>query len=142
MRHRLAALLGLALLVVLILWLLPSAEAGDFKLPRAMAVEGADVPFDEALARNGTAAWVVLHRGRIVDERYYGGRDRDTVFPVFSVAKSVLGTLVALVLVAVRGPGRIAAGDRAGGSASQRARAPGGGPPAAAAPAPAGSNVS
>jgi len=75
---------------------LPVAEPGAVRLPREITVEGEAMGFDAALEASGTAAWIVLRDGRVVDERYYGGRDANTVFPVFSVTKSMVGALAAM----------------------------------------------
>jgi CubicO group peptidase (beta-lactamase class C family) len=73
------------------------AEPGAIKLPKSLQPEGGEeVTFDAALRASGTVAWIVLRDGRIVDERYYGGYGRESVVPSFSVAKSVVGTLVAI----------------------------------------------
>lgn len=75
---------------------LPVAEPGGVRLPREISVEGEAMGFDAAMQGSGTAAWIVLRDGRVVDERYYGGRDANAVFPVFSVTKSLVGTLAAI----------------------------------------------
>ena len=58
--------------------------------------EGAD--FDSFLRRNETLAFVVVHRDRLVYERYFGGSDRATLQTSFSVAKSFLSTLVGIAI--------------------------------------------
>ena len=58
--------------------------------------EGAD--FDSFLRRNETRAFVVVHRDRLVYERYFGGSDRATLQTSFSVAKSFLSTLVGIAI--------------------------------------------
>lgn len=83
---------------------LPMATDGTFRLPRTITIEGVDVPFPDALERSGTAAWIVLHRGRIVDERYFGERNADTEFALFSVAKSFLGALAAIARTRAEAP--------------------------------------
>lgn len=76
----------------------PFSEATQtgIRLPRSIELGGEDVPFNEALEKSGTAAWIVVRNGQIVDERYFGGRTEDTLFPIYSVTKSVVGTLVAI----------------------------------------------
>jgi CubicO group peptidase (beta-lactamase class C family) len=58
--------------------------------------EGAD--FDSFLRRNETLAFVVVHRDRLVYERYLGGSDRATLQTSFSVAKAFLSTLVGIAI--------------------------------------------
>ena len=45
-----------------------------------------------------TLAFVVVHRDRLVYERYFGGSDRATLQTSFSVAKSFLSTLVGIAI--------------------------------------------
>jgi CubicO group peptidase (beta-lactamase class C family) len=42
------------------------------------------------LEENGTTAFLILAGGRLVDERYYGGRNRGSLFKSFSITKSIL----------------------------------------------------
>jgi CubicO group peptidase (beta-lactamase class C family) len=64
-------------------------------------------PMEALLARQGTVALVVLRHGAVVYERYFNGRDRQTLLTSFSMAKSVVATLLGL---AIR-DGRIASVD-------------------------------
>lgn len=64
-------------------------------------------PMEALLARQGTVALVVLREGELVYERYFQGRDRQTLLTSFSMAKSVVATLLGL---AIR-DGRIASVD-------------------------------
>ncbi|MEJ7810737.1 MAG: serine hydrolase [Gemmatimonadaceae bacterium] len=45
-----------------------------------------------------TAAFVVVHRGRIVAERYANGADRDMQLESWSMGKSITGTLIGLLV--------------------------------------------
>jgi CubicO group peptidase (beta-lactamase class C family) len=45
-----------------------------------------------------TAAFVVVHRGRILAERYAAGIDRDTQLESWSMGKTLLATLMALLV--------------------------------------------
>lgn len=51
---------------------------------------------DRWLTAQGTTAWLILERGRVVDERYYHGRDRDSLHKCFSITKSFLAALVGI----------------------------------------------
>lgn len=53
---------------------------------------------DALLEDTGTQAFLVLHRGQVVYERYFHGASRDTVVTSFSVAKSFLAVLVGLAI--------------------------------------------
>ncbi|MFN0098798.1 MAG: serine hydrolase domain-containing protein [Gemmatimonadaceae bacterium] len=52
--------------------------------------------FDSLLSVNGTTAFIILHRGQVVHERYYLGADRDSLSKSFSVSKSVLSALIGI----------------------------------------------
>jgi CubicO group peptidase (beta-lactamase class C family) len=54
--------------------------------------------FDAFLQRSGTLAFVVVHNDRLVYERYFDSSDPATVQTSFSVAKSVLSTLVGIAI--------------------------------------------
>jgi CubicO group peptidase (beta-lactamase class C family) len=50
------------------------------------------------LAEQGTVALIVLRRGELVHERYFNGFARDSIGTSFSVAKSVVSTLVGIAI--------------------------------------------
>jgi hypothetical protein len=49
-----------------------------------------DPRLEELLGDSETSAFVVVHRGRLVYQRYFGGAEADTLQTSFSVAKSFL----------------------------------------------------
>lgn len=51
---------------------------------------------DTNLSRSLTAAFLVLKNDSVIYERYFDGFTRQSLFPSFSVAKSFVGTLVAI----------------------------------------------
>ena len=59
---------------------------------------GATFKLDAYLARTRTAAFIVLHEDRVVLERYGRGFDRQSLLNSFSIAKSVMSTLVGIAL--------------------------------------------
>ena len=59
--------------------------------------EGDTVPFAEALARGYTDAICIVHRGRIVFERYVDGMRPDDTHLLMSVSKSLTATLVGVL---------------------------------------------
>jgi CubicO group peptidase (beta-lactamase class C family) len=65
------------------------------------ALLGADAGgsgFDGFLNEAGTLAFLVVHKDRLVYERYFEGSDRQTLQTSFSVAKSVLSTLLGIAI--------------------------------------------
>jgi CubicO group peptidase (beta-lactamase class C family) len=54
--------------------------------------------FDRFLRTNETLAFLVVHDDRLVFERYFLGSDRATLQTSFSVAKSILSTLIGIAI--------------------------------------------
>ena len=65
---------------------------------------GAGRPLDDYLEDTRTAAFIVMHEGRIVYERYDRGYDERSLLNSFSIAKSIMATLVGIAVA----EGRIA----------------------------------
>lgn len=65
---------------------------------------------DALLRDNGTTAFIVVADGKVIDERYYQGHRRDSMFKCFSISKSVLSALFGIA----EAEGKIAASDRVG----------------------------
>jgi CubicO group peptidase (beta-lactamase class C family) len=63
---------------------------------------------DVLLKNNGTTAFLVIANGRLIDERYYNGYRRDSMFKCFSISKSVLSALFGIA----QSEGTISASDR------------------------------
>jgi CubicO group peptidase (beta-lactamase class C family) len=63
---------------------------------------------DAALRENGTTAFIVVANGKVIDERYYNGYRRDSMFKCFSISKSVLSALFGIA----EAEGKIASSDR------------------------------
>lgn len=82
---------------------MPSAPE-PARVRRAFAAVQAGQDLETWLAANTTQGFVVIQRGRVVYEGYFNGHHRDDTATSFSVAKSVLGTLVDLAVA----EGRIA----------------------------------
>jgi CubicO group peptidase (beta-lactamase class C family) len=76
--------------------LLGGPEA-DLRAP-AREADGDGAALDRLLRDTETRAFVVVHRDRVVYERYYGGSGRDELETSFSVAKSFLSTLVGIAI--------------------------------------------
>lgn len=88
---------------------LPRALRSDIDHVRFMPLNGNQtMTWKESLAANYTDGIVVLHRGRIVYERYFGVLKADGQHGAMSVTKSVIGTLGAMLVA----EGRIDAGKR------------------------------
>jgi CubicO group peptidase (beta-lactamase class C family) len=79
---------------------LPRAERADLDAVTFMPMGGATpMTWAESLVQNYTDGIVVLHRGRIVYERYFGALAADRHHIAFSVTKSFFGTIAASLIV-------------------------------------------
>jgi CubicO group peptidase (beta-lactamase class C family) len=75
---------------------LPPAELTPADVDRALVDEAVAQAFSDP--EGYTAAFLVLHRGRIIAERYMPGIDKDTQLESWSMGKSLTATLVGLLI--------------------------------------------
>jgi len=59
---------------------------------------GATIDLSQFLSRTHTNALLVIHRGQLVQELYPLGATRETIFPSYSVAKSILSDLTGIAV--------------------------------------------
>jgi CubicO group peptidase (beta-lactamase class C family) len=77
----------------------PLPAGAEIDPPAAPAgADGGGAAFDGFLRQTGTLAFVVVDQDRLVYERYFDGADRQTRQTSFSVAKSVVSTLVGIAI--------------------------------------------
>ena len=76
----------------------PQATGGDWIAPLQFKYGGQAIADEAALGRflesHGTTAFIVVHKGLLLDERYFNGFRRDSMFKSFSVTKSVVSALL------------------------------------------------
>jgi len=76
----------------------PDAGVGDWIAPLGVTFGGQAISGTEELERflseHGTTAFVAVEDGRLLDERYFKGFRRDSLFKSFSVTKSVVSGLI------------------------------------------------
>lgn len=77
---------------------LPRAERADLDQVRFTSLNWADMTWGQAFDANYTDGILVLHKGRIVYERYAGVLKPDGRHIAFSVTKSFVGTLAELLI--------------------------------------------
>ena len=79
--------------------LLPRAERDDLDALTFVPIGGAKpMTWAESLAANYTDGIVVLHRGRIVYERYFGALSAERPHIAFSATKSLFGTVAGMLI--------------------------------------------
>lgn len=77
---------------------LPRAERTDLDAITFLPTGGTDLmTWEQSLAANFTDGILVLHRGRVVYERYFGVLDPATQHLAFSVTKSFVATIAGIV---------------------------------------------
>lgn len=80
-------------------WELPVALSDDLDSLRFITLDdGRELTWGESLAANFTDAILVLHRGTVIYERYFGTTRRDTPHIAFSVTKSFVGTIAEMLV--------------------------------------------
>ncbi|MBX9897098.1 MAG: beta-lactamase family protein [Qipengyuania sp.] len=78
---------------------LPRAERKDIDAISFMPIGGTQpMTWEQSLAANYTDGIVVLHKGRIVYERYFGALKPERPHMAFSVTKSFFGTIAATLI--------------------------------------------
>lgn len=80
-------------------WDLPVDLRDDLDEVRFTTLDdGRELSWGESLYANFTDAILVLHRGKVVYERYFGVTRRDTPHIAFSVTKSFVGTIAEMLV--------------------------------------------
>jgi CubicO group peptidase (beta-lactamase class C family) len=80
-------------------WALPEASRDDFGAVRLTPLGGGDdLTWEQSLAANFTDAILVLHKGAIAYERYFGVTRPESTHIVWSVTKSFVGTLAEMLV--------------------------------------------
>jgi len=75
-----------------------SAVSAAFPSLQVAWRNGARLDLAQFLQQTHTNALLVVHRGQLVQERYLLGATRETVFPSYSVAKSILSDLTGVAV--------------------------------------------
>jgi CubicO group peptidase (beta-lactamase class C family) len=79
---------------------LPREERPDIDAVTFQPIgQSSSMTWAESLAANYTDGIIILHRGRIVHERYFGALAEDRQHIAFSVTKSFVATLAAMLIV-------------------------------------------
>jgi CubicO group peptidase (beta-lactamase class C family) len=85
---------------------IPAGSRGPAALPASSALmvnpvvtrpDGSTATIEDVLAGTFTDAWVVLHDGELVTERYYGGMTAATRHLLMSVSKSIVGCVAGVL---------------------------------------------
>jgi CubicO group peptidase (beta-lactamase class C family) len=63
-----------------------------------LEIDGEEKGVDEFLRETDTLAFLVIHKDRLVHERYFGGSTRESLQTSFSAAKSFVSTLVGIAI--------------------------------------------
>lgn len=77
---------------------LPQAPRTDIDALEFQLADGTSMTWAQSLDANYTDGIIVLHRGKVVYERYMGALQADRPHMAFSVTKSFIGTLAAMLV--------------------------------------------
>lgn len=77
---------------------LPEAQRSEIDDLRFPLADGSEMTWAQSLDANYTDGIVVLHRGKVVYERYFGALQPERPHMSFSVTKSFIGTLAAMLV--------------------------------------------
>lgn len=70
----------------------------SLRLPTRIELKGKTYSFEEALAKEGTLAFLVIRHDSILYEKYFDDYGKENVIPSFSVAKSFTSALVGIAV--------------------------------------------
>lgn len=73
---------------------LPAGEPLAIDALRVAVDDGSELSYAEVLERTGVDSMLVMHRGKVVYEGYYGDMNASKVHAMYSCTKSVVGLLV------------------------------------------------
>ena len=76
---------------------LPIAAGPDLGDVSVTRLSGTESTFDEVIGDTSTDALIVMHRGRLVTERYYAGCTDATPHLLMSVSKSIVGCVAGIL---------------------------------------------
>lgn len=61
--------------------------------------EGEKIPFSEFLKKTGTLAFILAKDGTLLQEKYFRGKTEESIFPSYSIAKSIVSLLFGTVMI-------------------------------------------
>jgi CubicO group peptidase (beta-lactamase class C family) len=76
----------------------PYREDHDFSSMEIKLVGQRPLTYDEFLKKTGTDGLVILKNGKIIEERYFHGMERNTPHILMSVSKSILGLVTGILI--------------------------------------------
>lgn len=77
---------------------MPRQIRDDLDTVKFTSLDGKTMTWSESLSKNYTDGIVVLHKGKIVYEKYFGALDAHTPHIAMSMTKSFIGTIAAMLL--------------------------------------------
>ena len=67
---------------------------GAAELPETVNYGGEDISLDKFLKDTDTNAFLVIKDGKLVYEKYFNGKDKDTLLPTYSMAKTLTSIMI------------------------------------------------
>ena len=73
---------------------------GSANLPKNVNYGGTEISLEKFIADTETNAFLVIKDGKLVFEKYYNGKSKDTLLPTYSVAKTLTSIMIGQLITA------------------------------------------
>ena len=73
---------------------------GSATLPQTVSYDGNDIALDKFMTETKTNAFLVIKDGKLVYEKYFNGKDKNTLLPTYSVAKTLTSIMIGQLITA------------------------------------------
>ncbi len=73
---------------------------GSANLPKNVNYGGTEISLEKFIADTDTNAFLVIKDGKLVFEKYYNGKSKDTLLPTYSVAKTLTSIMIGQLITA------------------------------------------
>jgi CubicO group peptidase (beta-lactamase class C family) len=73
---------------------------GTANLPKNVNYGGTEISLEKFIADTETNAFLVIKDGKLVFEKYYNGKSKDTLLPTYSVAKTLTSIMIGQLITA------------------------------------------
>ena len=73
---------------------------GSANLPKNVNYGGTEISLEKFIDDTETNAFLVIKDGKLVFEKYYNGKNKDTLLPTYSVAKTLTSIMIGQLIIA------------------------------------------
>ena len=75
-------------------------STGDAQLPATVDYDGEQISLEKFMSETKTNAFLVIKDGKLVYENYFNGKDKNTLLPTYSVAKTLTSIMIGQLISA------------------------------------------